>query len=93
MVENDLDPAFRKESVKQFVERFNEKKDGKETFNKFYYQYLKKVYPEETAELNIAEGSLYYERFSIKPRDTELLVLFTLFRTLSSKFLEESVKK
>lgn len=60
MVEQDLEPAFRKETVKQFVERFNEKKDGKETFNKLYYQYLKKVYPEETAELNIGEPALYY---------------------------------
>lgn len=92
MVEKDLDPAFRKDTVKQFVERFNEKKDGKETFNKLYYQYLKKEYPEETAELNIAEGSLYYEKFSIKPRDTELLVFFPLYRTPSSNFLEESVK-
>lgn len=60
MVENDLDSAFRKETVTQFVERYNEKRDGKETFNKLYYQYLKKVYPEETAELNIADASLYY---------------------------------
>lgn len=60
MVEQDVDATLKKDIVKQFVEHFNEKRDGKETFNKLYYQYLKKVYPEETTELNIAEGSLYY---------------------------------
>lgn len=100
MVENLLEAETRKKVVREFVEKYNgndekrEKKERKEqTLSRHYYIYLKKKYPEETAALNIEEKSLFNETLVTKPRNSELIVLFPLFRTQSSIWPAASLKK
>jgi hypothetical protein len=70
MVEPSLEPAKRSAIVSSFVEKFNKMNEQKkENLNKLQYLYLKKQYPTETANLNIEEDNLYFEKFSPKPRD------------------------
>jgi hypothetical protein len=70
MVEDKLEGSIRSSTVSEFTERFNtnEKKEN-QTFNKLHYLYLKNKYPAETANLEIEEKFLYFERFSSKPKD------------------------
>jgi hypothetical protein len=70
MSESRFDAATRSKFVKEFSEAYavwSEKNTA--TFNSTQYQYLKKVYPEETASLNLAKPKIHHEKLSIKPKD------------------------
>ncbi len=59
MVEPSLSPEVRSTVVKHFVEKMNDLGTKKEqTMSRIQYQYLKKAYPEETANFNFEEKSL-----------------------------------
>jgi hypothetical protein len=84
MVENLLEAGERSKIVKEFVEKYNDNQTKKEqTFNRNYYLYLKKKYPEETANFNVEEKSLYNESVLVKPKNEELVVSIGICRALS----------